>query len=123
MGELGHHLRQLRERSGMSLRYVAAKVRITPPYLSDIELGRRHPSERVLGDLARVLRAPIDELRQRDPRIVVEEIRKRIAADATYAPALHHLMKKCPTGEDLMRMLTGPRPSATRRAESYESRG
>ena len=43
MQTLGERLRELREKRGISLRNLAARVRITAPYLSDIELNRRHP--------------------------------------------------------------------------------
>jgi len=38
-------IRERREAKGKSLRWLAAKLKITPPYLSDLELGRRNWSE------------------------------------------------------------------------------
>lgn len=39
--EAGRRIRALREAHGISLRRLAAAMKITPPYLSDMELGRR----------------------------------------------------------------------------------
>ena len=64
MQTLGQHLRELREKNHVSLRSLAARVRITAPYLSDIELGRRHPSSRVLADLAVFLEWKLDLRRE-----------------------------------------------------------
>ena len=89
----------------MSLRHVAAKAKITAPYLSDIELGRRHPSERVLADLAKALRTEIEELRQHDPKALFEDIRERIDFDGRYAAALRQLLQRYRTAEDLQALL------------------
>jgi len=89
----------------MSLRNLAARVRITAPYLSDIELNRRHPSDRVLGELARALHAPVDDLRAHDPRSLVSEIERRIRSDGDYARALRELLNRCTTAEQLLRII------------------
>lgn len=39
---LGAELRKLREKAGLSGRQVARRMHISAPYLSDLELGRRH---------------------------------------------------------------------------------
>ena len=104
MQTLGERLRELREKNRISLRHLAARVRITAPYLSDIELDRRHPSERVLADLARALHTPVDELRQHDPKSLLSEIQRRIETDGAYALALRRLLARYPTAEELMRI-------------------
>jgi len=104
MQTLGERLRELREKNRVSLRSLAARVRITAPYLSDIELDRRHPSDRVLTDLARALHSPVDDLRQYDPRSLMVEIQRRIDGDANYGVALRRLLDRCATAEDLMRI-------------------
>lgn len=105
MTTLGQHLRELREKNHISLRSLASRAHITAPYLSDIELGRRHPSERVLADLARALRTTADDLRRFDPRALIADIQQRLDRDAGFAPALRRLLSKCATSDDLMRMM------------------
>jgi len=107
MNKLGQHLRDLRKRHRISLRQVAAKARITAPYLSDIELGRRHPSDRVLADLARVLRTPVDELRQHDPKALLREIEERMAKEDGFAEALRCVLRRWNTAEELLRIVSG----------------
>jgi transcriptional regulator with XRE-family HTH domain len=46
--EMGSRIRALREGAGFSLRALAKVACITPSYLSDIEHGRRSPSEKTL---------------------------------------------------------------------------
>ena len=43
--ETGKRIRKERERIGMSLRKLAILMGITPPFLSDLELGRRNWNE------------------------------------------------------------------------------
>ena len=102
---LGERLRELREERRISLRHLAARVRITAPYLSDIELNRRHPSERVLADLARALHASVDDLREHDPQCLLREIEQRIRHDLNFAHALRRVLSRCSTAEELMRMV------------------
>jgi len=78
MQTLGELLRELREKSRISFRHLAARVHITAPYLSDIELNRRHPSDKVLANLARALHTSVEELRHHYPKSLITEIQRRI---------------------------------------------
>jgi transcriptional regulator with XRE-family HTH domain len=42
---LGAHQRAMREKAGKSLRAIAAKMKVSAPYLSDLENGRRNWTE------------------------------------------------------------------------------
>jgi transcriptional regulator with XRE-family HTH domain len=88
MQTLGTYLRALRGKRRISLRRVAAKARISAEYLSDIELGRRHPSDRVLAELATALNTSVDDLRRHDPKALISDIQKRVDEDVGYADAL-----------------------------------
>lgn len=44
-----HLLRRARENAGLSLREVARRLKMTAPYISDVELGRRNVSAKMLG--------------------------------------------------------------------------
>lgn len=47
---LGQRIRELRERDDLSLREFARKLGVSAAFLSDVELGRRHPSIIAIGD-------------------------------------------------------------------------
>lgn len=59
---LGEFIRLARKGKGMTLDELARRAEITQPFLSDIERGRRNPSEVVLIKLAQNLGIDIDEL-------------------------------------------------------------
>jgi transcriptional regulator with XRE-family HTH domain len=103
MQTLGTYLRALRGKRRISLRRVAAKARISAEYLSDIELGRRHPSDRVLAELATALNTSVDDLRRHDPKALISDIQKRVDEDVGYADALRRLLRKFETPEELVR--------------------
>ncbi|MGH9962328.1 MAG: helix-turn-helix domain-containing protein, partial [Pyrinomonadaceae bacterium] len=63
MKTLGQRIRELRDAKELSLRELAKKLEISAPFLSDIELGRRYPSDEVLASLARKLGVGLEGLR------------------------------------------------------------
>ncbi|MBV8175358.1 MAG: helix-turn-helix transcriptional regulator [Verrucomicrobia bacterium] len=65
---LGQRLHDLRDKADLSLRELAEKVGISSPFLSDIELRRRFPSEEILAKLAKALNVPLEDLKQYDDR-------------------------------------------------------
>ena len=69
MPTLGEHLRALRLESGRSLRALAAEVGISPAHQSDIEHGRRMPSDEVLEAMADALDVSLADLKELDPRL------------------------------------------------------
>src|SRR5260370_42315585 len=52
---LGQRIHELRDKADLSLRGLAKRIGISSPFLSDIELGRRFPSEEILAKLAGAL--------------------------------------------------------------------
>jgi ribosome-binding protein aMBF1 (putative translation factor) len=54
--EAGEEMRRVREASKLSLRETAKRLGISAPFLSDMELGRRHPSVNWLRKLEEVLK-------------------------------------------------------------------
>ena len=111
---LGGRLRQLRETADLSLRELARQLRnVTAAHLSDIEFGRRHPSDKLLHKLAGFFDVPIEELRKLDPRPPVREIRHMALQDPRYGLAFRKLVdhqvgaqeilnfiEELPSGED-----------------------
>jgi transcriptional regulator with XRE-family HTH domain len=111
---LGQKLRELREARDLSLRECAKRLGgISAAHLSDIELGRRFPSDDLLGKIAQLFRTTIDELRQHDPRPPVDELRRLAQADPAFGIALRTLVDKQVTPEEIMR-LTDDKPDRER---------
>jgi transcriptional regulator with XRE-family HTH domain len=54
--EQGAEIKRLRLKAGISLRAFATRIRISAPHQSDIENGRRLPSDKVLRATAHVLK-------------------------------------------------------------------
>jgi transcriptional regulator with XRE-family HTH domain len=101
---LGPKIRELREQRDLSLRELAKKLDVSAAFLSDIELGRRYPSEENLKDLARMLGVPFDELKAHDTRPPIEEMKRLSAADPLYAIAFRTMIDRKPSAEDLLKL-------------------
>ena len=72
---LGQRIRELRQEKDLSLRYLGdllkdaeTKVAVSAAFLSDLENGRRFPSEEMIGKLALALGTTEDELQEHDQR-------------------------------------------------------
>src|SRR5882724_9552178 len=92
---LGERIRELREAKDLSLREFAKKLGgLSAAFLSDVELGRRHPSDAVLISMARVLDTTVEELKQHDSRPPVEELKRLSAKDPAYGFAFRKLVDK-----------------------------
>jgi transcriptional regulator with XRE-family HTH domain len=77
----------------MSLRELAKKLDISAVFLSDVELGGRYPSKRVLTQIAHELDVKLEKLENYDTR-PVEEIRRRAQADPAFGLALRKVMDR-----------------------------
>lgn len=75
---LGGKLRELRKKTGISLRELARAVSISAPFLSDVELGRRYPSDEILTRIAKKLGTRPEELKYLDTRSAMGDL-KRLA--------------------------------------------
>ncbi|MDQ3283279.1 MAG: helix-turn-helix domain-containing protein [Acidobacteriota bacterium] len=102
---LGQRIRELREALDLSLRDLAAKVDITPPFLSDIELGRRNPSVEKLRAIAKALKTRYEDLEAYDQRPMIEAIKARTSNDPRYGRMLREVVEKCQTTAQLERLL------------------
>lgn len=95
----------MRDQKDLSLRELCKKAGdISPAFLSDIELGRRHPSDEVLKHIARVLGANFDELKKYDNRPAVEEIRRRAMNDPKMGFAFRRLLDENVSPEELLNL-------------------
>jgi transcriptional regulator with XRE-family HTH domain len=106
MTPLGERIRELREAKDLSLREFAKKLGgLSAAFLSDIELGRRHPSEAVLAGMARVLDTTVDDLKQHDSRPPVEELKRLSSKDPAFGFAFRKLVDRDVSPQDLMKFL------------------
>lgn len=105
MKTLGEQLRELREKKDLSVRELAKRIQVSPPFLSDVELGRRHPSEDVLGKLANELETTVLELQKHDSRPPVQELKRLAAANPAMGFALRKVVDDGISAEDLLEFL------------------
>src|ERR1051326_5360044 len=100
---LGERVRELRDIKDLSLREFGKKLGgLSPAFLSDVELGRRHPSDKVLADMAKVLGVTVDDLRSHDTRPPVEELKRLASADPRFGFALRRVVEKEISPEQLL---------------------
>ena len=104
MKTLGEHIRELRERNDLSLREFAKRLNLSAPFVSDIELGRRSPSEKVLEKIAETLGVSPEELRSYDTRVPISELKKLVKSNPAYGIALRKLVDKKISPEEIIRM-------------------
>ena len=106
---LGEKIKQLRQAIDLSLRQLAEKVKKSPPFISDIELGRRYPSDDVLEQIAEALRVDFAELKQLDTRDSVPMVKKMVEANPAWGIAFRSVAKAGREGrltpEDLVKKL------------------
>ena len=103
---LGERIRERREELDLSLREFAKLVNCSPPFISDVEHGRRFPSGQVLELIAKGLKLKLEELQKLDPRPPMEELKKMAENDPAYALAFRTMVTNKTTAEDLLRFLT-----------------
>jgi transcriptional regulator with XRE-family HTH domain len=102
---VGERIRELREARDLSLRELGRKLKVTAAFLSDVELGRRHPSEPVLAEMARILGASLDELKELDVRPTVQDLKRLVAQNPAYGFAFRKMMDKGITPDELLKLV------------------
>jgi len=96
---LGKRLHELRDRADLSLRELAKRVGISGPFLSDIELGRRFPSEEILAKLASALNVSLEDLKQYDNREPIADLKRLIDSNPKLGFAFRTAVEKIKSGE------------------------
>jgi len=109
MKTLGQKIRELREAKDLSLRELARKIEVSAAFLSDIELGRRYPSDKILDSISHILGIAIEELRTYDTRPPIEDIKRISQSDPGFALAFRTVIDKKITSEELMAFLDSKR--------------
>jgi len=102
---LGEKIRELREKKDISLREFAKKIGdVSAAHISDIELGRRYPSDSLFLKIAALLEVSVDELQQYDNRAPVDEIKRLVQSDPAFGFAFRKLVDKKISPEDIMKL-------------------
>ena len=96
---LGKRLHELRDRADLSLRELAKRVGISGPFLSDIELGRRFPSEEILAKLASALNVSLEDLKQYDNREPMADLKRLMDSNPKLGFAFRTAVEKVKSGE------------------------
>jgi transcriptional regulator with XRE-family HTH domain len=107
MKTLGERIRELREKLDWSGRELAKKLKVSAPFLSDIELGRRYPSDEVLERLASLLETTADDLKKHDARPPVQELKRIAANNPAMGFALRKVIDQGVSPEQLLTFLEG----------------
>lgn len=98
-------MRRRRDELDISLRELAKRLDCSPAFISDIELGRRYPSEKVLAEIAHVLKVKVEEIRALDVRAPIEDIKRITHNDPTFALAFRTVIDKKITADELLELL------------------
>lgn len=98
---LGMRIRELREEKDLSLREFAKNLGLSAAFISDVELSRRHPSDNVLAQMARILETSLDELTTFDTRVPLEELKRLVNENPEYGRAFRRVINKKVTPEEL----------------------
>lgn len=105
MLSLAERIRELREKKDLSLRELAKKLEVSPAFLSDIELGRRYPSDKLLVSLATALGVSLEDLKTSDTRLPVKDLRRITNADPSYGFAFRQIIDKNISPEELIKFV------------------
>lgn len=105
MKTLGEQIRDLREKKDLSLREFAGKLDLSPAFVSDVELGRRYPSDEVLAKMAKLLGAVLENLKSFDTRPTGEKLKKLASSDPAWGFAFRSVLDKGMTPEELLRLI------------------
>jgi len=107
METLGTFIRRARDQKDISLREFARRVGVSPAFVSDIELGRRFPSDDMLEKIADVLGSELTTLRKLDTRAPVDDLKRLSEADPTFGVAFRTLVERKVDPEDLLAWVQG----------------
>lgn len=113
---LGGKIRELREEKDMSLRELAKKLDGgSAAHLSDIELGRRLPSESLLRQLAEKLGVGYEELEVLDARAPIETLKRRAEQNPVFGYALRRMVENDIKPDELLKFIEGRESGDTKR--------
>ena len=97
-------MRRRRDELDISLREFAKQLDCSAAFISDIELGKRNPSEKVLAEIARVLKVKLELLQEMDVRAPIDDIKRLTQNDPRYALAFRTMIDKKVSAEELLKL-------------------
>lgn len=95
---MGQRLRELREQAGLSLREVAKAAKISAAFLSDVELGRRFPTNEKLALIAQKIRASAEDLKKHDHRSALADLKRLAEGSPSLGAAVRALVDQVQSG-------------------------
>jgi len=108
---LGDVIRQLREKADFSLREFAKEIDVSPAFLSDLEMGRRYPSDQTFERLSKKLKISVEELRKHDVRESAADLKRLMERNPKLGFAFRTAVDEFKTGkitaEELARRIKG----------------
>jgi transcriptional regulator with XRE-family HTH domain len=99
----------------LSLREFAKRLKLSAAFVSDVELGRRHPSDDVLPDIARLLGTTVEDLREHDIRPPIDEIKRVTEDDPKFALAFRTVLDKKISADELIELLNNKKTKKSSR--------
>ncbi len=115
---IGERIRQLREDKDMSLRELAKTIGVSAAYLSDVELGRRYPSDKHLRAIVRALGTPLEELKAHDTRPPMRDLRRMTLSDPEYGYAFRQLIDRNISPQELLEFVEKQKKGRGKRPRS-----
>jgi transcriptional regulator with XRE-family HTH domain len=115
MKTLGQFIREKRDEKDLSLRELARRVDVSAPFMSDIELGRRYPSDDVLKKICKAIDVTVAELQDYDPRPPVEDLKRLTELNPKYGIAFRTIVDENITPEEILN-LRGHKPNKKKKA-------
>jgi transcriptional regulator with XRE-family HTH domain len=101
----GEAVRYLREKRGLTLRALAGKVGVSPPFLSDLEHNRRSTDKQ--DELARALGVAPDVLKKLDNRF--SDLKEWLSANPELATLLRDIRSSGKSAEEIRTTVFGRR--------------
>ncbi len=105
MKTLGERIRELREERDLSLRELATTIGVSAAFMSDVELGRRHPSDKHMQAVARALETSLEDLQQFDTRPPLREFRRATLSNPEYGFAFRQIMDRRVSSKELLEFI------------------
>jgi transcriptional regulator with XRE-family HTH domain len=115
---LGEFLQKRRKEEGLSLRTLAKRVRVSPPFISQVERDRAYPSDALLHRIAEHLQVDVTTLKALDTRIPFDDLRRMVDRSPDFRRALHHCMTDVTAGDLSLEKLAAHMLGVSRKGRS-----